>query len=79
MKSDLLNTAIVSVKTATRDLPLNLEPADLSEQIAGARELAWTLDALVKTLANRHEHLAGPLRHDQGGDCRRSRNQLTHA
>lgn len=68
MTTKLLDTAIATVKTAARDLPRDVEPADLSAQIAAARELAWSLDAFVKTLTARYEHLDGPLRHDQGGD-----------
>jgi hypothetical protein len=68
MKTELLDTAIATVKTAARDLPRDVEPADLSAQIAAARELAWVLDGLVKTLTARYEQLDRPLRHDQGGD-----------
>ena len=35
---------------------------DLSTNIAAAREVVWALDAYVKALADRYEHLAGPLR-----------------
>ena len=66
--TELLDTAITSVKTAARDLPRDVEPADLSGQISAARELAWALDGLVKTLTARYENLDGPLRHDQEGD-----------
>ena len=68
MTTELLDTAIATVKTAARDLPAGLEPADLSAQVAAARELAWALDGFVKTITARYEHLDGPLRHDQGGD-----------
>ena len=68
MTTELLDSAIATVKTAARDLPRDLDPADLSAQIAAARELAWALDHFVKTIAGRYERLDGPLRHDQGGD-----------
>jgi hypothetical protein len=68
MNTKLLDAAITTVKTAARDLPRNLEPADLSAQVAAARELGWVLDQFVKALLDRYEHLDGPLRHDQGGD-----------
>ena len=68
MTTELLDTAITTVTTAARDLPRDLEPADLSAQIGAARELGWALDEFLKSLAARYERLAGPLRHDQGGD-----------
>ena len=64
----LLDTAIATVKTAARDLPAGLEPADLAAQVAAARELGWALDQFVKTITARYEHLNGRLRHDQDGD-----------
>lgn len=66
--TELLDTAIASVKAAARDLPPGMEPAELSGQIAAARELGWALDQFVKSVAACYEHLGGSLRHDQGGD-----------
>ena len=56
------------MKKATRDVLPDIEPADLSAQIAPARELSWALDQFVKTIAARYEHLDGRFSHDQGGD-----------
>ena len=66
MTTELLDTAIATVKTAERDFPRDVEPADLSAQIAAAPELVWGFDGFVKTLTFRYEHLDGPLRHDHG-------------
>ena len=68
MTTELLDTAIATIKVAARDLTRDVEPPDLSAQIAGARELTWALDHFVNTLAVRYGQLDGPLRHDQGGD-----------
>ncbi len=53
----LLDSAIATLKTAARDLPGGMEPADMSAQIAAAREVAWALEHFVKTLNTRYEHL----------------------
>lgn len=68
MATELLDAAIASVKRAARDLPPGMEPAELSAQIAAARELGWALDQFVKSVAACYEHLGGSLRHDQGDD-----------
>ena len=68
MTAVLLDAAIATVKSATSDIPRDIEPADLSALVAAARELGRVLDQFVKTLAAPYEHLDGPLGHDQRGD-----------
>ena len=74
--TELLDTAIASVKAAARDLPPGIEPAELSAQIAAARELAWALDQFVDDITRAAEEWAaigvstlitGPLGNDPAG------------
>lgn len=71
MSTAKLDTAITAVKASAAELATtpDVEPADLSAVIAGLRELAWTLDHHVTTVARRYDdERLGALRHDHGDD-----------
>ena len=64
-----LETAITALK-ASRDAIRDAqdpEPADLSSTVAMVRELAWSLDSVVKRVAERYDK-AWPVGHDHCDD-----------
>ena len=75
-----LDAAVDAVKTADRELSSapndDVDPSDLSAQIAAVRALMMTIDHHVLTIAKRYGRF-GVLRHDKGGDPDATVNEVT--